>query len=402
MIVRTLRLYRDSFQGLSKPVWLLAVVMFINRMGTMVIPFLTIYLTTRLGFTLGQAGWAMTCFGLGSVVGSWLGGRLTDRYGSYPVQFWALFLGGMLFISLQWLRLPWQMYLMIFCVSAVADAFRPASMAAVGAYSKPENRTRSFSLLRLAINLGWSAGPAIGGWLAAHAGYAWLFWADGLTCIAAALALRILLSPARTSRHVQEEAEPHSEGRSPWSDGHYMFFLSLTIVGAVVFMQFFSSLPVFYKQVLHLDEHVIGLIMAYNGLLVFAFEMPLVYIAERRFHQLHCIMAGTLLYAISYVVLNVPGWPLGIALVGMTALSFGEIMNMPFTNTYAISRATASNRGQYMGLFTMAFSSAHVIAPALGMQVAAHFGFSTLWWLLGALSMIVIAGLWYLDRQSKQ
>lgn len=399
MISRIIQLYRNSFQGLSRAVWLLAFVMFINRMGTMVIPFLTIYLTTQLGFTLGQAGWAMTCFGLGSVLGSWLGGRLTDKCGPQPVQFWALFLGGLLFICLQWLRTPWAIYSMIFIVSMVADGFRPASMAAVGAYSKPENRTRSFSLLRLAINLGWSAGPAIGGWLAAHAGYEWLFWADGLTCIAAAIVLKLLLSPVRMPSHEEQKEEGAPGGRSPYKDKHYLFFLLLTIIGAVVFMQFFSTLPVFYKQSLHLDEQVIGLIMAYNGLLVFVFEMPMVYMAERRFRQIHCIMAGSLLYGLSYIVLNISAWPLGIALLGMTALSFGEILGMPFTNTYAISRASSASRGQYMGLFTMAFSSAHVIAPVMGMQIADRLGFEVLWYLLGVLSVVVIAGLWYLDKK---
>ena len=83
MLHRTVNLYRNAFGGLSKDIWLLAFVTFVNRSGTMVVPFLTVYLTTKLQFSLTQAGWVMTCFGVGSVLGTLLGGKLTDKIGYY-------------------------------------------------------------------------------------------------------------------------------------------------------------------------------------------------------------------------------------------------------------------------------------------------------------------------------
>ncbi|NBC09283.1 MAG: hypothetical protein GVY26_18990 [Bacteroidetes bacterium] len=93
MVQRSLQLYRDSFSGLSKEVWSLSGVMLINRAGTMVLPFLSVYLTQQLGFSLGQAGWIMSFFGAGSVLGAYLGGQLTDRIGFYETQFWPQILG---------------------------------------------------------------------------------------------------------------------------------------------------------------------------------------------------------------------------------------------------------------------------------------------------------------------
>lgn len=402
MIGRTLTLYKKSFAGLSRPVWLLSLVMFINRSGTMVLPFLTIYLTTQLGFTMEQAGWAMTAFGAGSVAGSFLGGKLTDRFGFYEVQFWTLFLGGVLFTLVQFMKTPLEVYLMVLLLSTVAEAFRPASMTAVAAYTRAENRTRSFSLLRLAINLGWAIGPAIGGWLAMHYGYFTLFYADGFTCMAAALVFRALLAPKKVEKMgtVGEEAtgEPTAY-RSPWQDRRYLIFLTITLLGAVVFMQFLSTLPLFYKQELSLTEGQIGMLMAYNGLLIFVLEMPIVYLAERRFRHLNVIIAGTLLYSVSYIVLELEGVAaMFLALISMTAITFGEILNMPFTNTYAMNLAPANQRGQYMGLFTMTFSMAHILAPAVGMQIAAHWGFGTLWWLLAGICVVSVLGLWRLKK----
>ena len=95
--------YLDTFKGLSSEVWWLALITLINRAGTMVIPFLSLYLTKSLQFTLNDVGWLMSAFGLGSVAGSWIGGKLTDKIGFYKVMIFSLFVSGLFFIVLQFL-----------------------------------------------------------------------------------------------------------------------------------------------------------------------------------------------------------------------------------------------------------------------------------------------------------
>ena len=154
--------YINTFRGLSKEVWWLAFITLINRAGTMVIPFLSLYLTKSLNFSLSDVGWIMTAFGLGSVMGSWLGGKLTDKIGFYKVMVFSLFATGLLFILLQYLNTFITFWFGILIIMLIADMFRPAMFVALIAYSKPENKTRSVTLIRLAINLGFSAGPALG------------------------------------------------------------------------------------------------------------------------------------------------------------------------------------------------------------------------------------------------
>ncbi|MGB8705146.1 MAG: MFS transporter, partial [Gillisia sp.] len=187
MVQRLFRSYIGSFRGLRREIWLLALVTLINRAGTMVIPFLSLYLTKSKGFSLEDVGWILSFFGLGSVAGSWLGGKLVDSIGHYKTMAASLLLSSFLFILLQFPSSFWGICLGIFLVMTVADTFRPAVFVAIGTYSKPENRTRSVTLIRLAINLGFSAGPAIGGFIIATAGYNGLFWVDGLTCFLAGL-----------------------------------------------------------------------------------------------------------------------------------------------------------------------------------------------------------------------
>ncbi len=172
---KLLKNYISTFDGLSKEVWWLSLITLINRAGTMVIPFLSLYLTEDLGFTLSNVGTIMTAFGLGSVIGSWLGGKLTDKIGYYKIMVFSLFISGFMFIGLQYLKTIYTLSLGIFALMVVADMFRPAMFVALSAYSKPENKTRSVTLIRLAINLGFSAGPAVGGLIIVSLGYDGLF-----------------------------------------------------------------------------------------------------------------------------------------------------------------------------------------------------------------------------------
>lgn len=399
MFARSIQLYRNAFSGLSREVWLLATVMLINRSGTMVIPFMTIYLTQQLGFSFGQAGLVMSCFGAGSILGTYMGGRLSDRFGYYPVMFWSLFLGGGMFLLLMWMHTLLQFCVTIFFLSMIADAFRPANMSSVGAYSRPENLTRSISLIRLAVNLGFTVGPAIGGVLAASLGYNWLFVVDGLTCMSAALFFRYYLKP-KPKLVVAEEQEivPVDPVRSPYRDKQFLIFVGLMLLTAVAFMQLFTTLPVFLKEEYGLSESLVGGLLALNGLLIAATEMPLIYSIEGRFRRMALIRLGAILIGLSYLVLNLGHWVV-LLFVSIFAITVGEMTNFPFSNSFAVDRSNASNRGQYMALYSMSFSLAHVIAPTLGMQLAGHFGFFTLWMTMGGLCGVTVLGYWWLGEK---
>ncbi len=401
MISKTLTLYKNSVSGLSIQVWFLSLVTFINRCGTMVIPFLGIYMTSHLGFSIAEVGWVLLCFGLGSVSGSYLGGYLTDKIGYYWVMFWSLFIGGLLFVLLGYAESYWEVCGVVFLASTIGDALRPAAMTAIAVYSKPENRTRAFSLMRMAINFGWAMGPAIGGWLVKAQGYWTLFWADGLTCIFAALVFRLCMKAKEVES--KKESTAKSRALSPYKDREYLFFLFLTLVGGIVFMQFLYTLPIFYKQEMQFSELMIGNLLAMNGLLIAFVEMPLVYTLERKFRVLDNVWAGVLMFGVAYMMLNLATGPsLLIAVVSMVVLSIGEIFNMPFTNTYAIGRATEDNRGAYMGLFSMTYSAAHIFGPPVGTQMVHHFGFGALWNLMGVLSFATVLGYIYLKRKEQK
>lgn len=383
--------YLNTFKGLSSEVWWLSLITLINRAGTMVIPFLSLYLTKSLDFTLKDVGWIMTCFGLGSVIGSWLGGKLTDKIGFYKVMKTSLFLTGLLFIALQYITTFTGFCVGIFLVMLVADTFRPAMFVALSAYSKPENKTRSVTLIRLAINLGFSAGPAVGGIIITSLGYNGLFWVDGVTCILATFLLINVLNPKKSK--VVDEVKVENPV-SVFSDkAFWVFFVAMFIFG-FVFLQYFSTIPLYYKDAHHLSELEIGLIMGMNGFLIFLLEMPLIkWLEESKYSKERLMFVGLLLTGISFLVLNLTGW-VGVLIVGMLLMTIGEMIAFPFSNAFVMERAKKGNQGEYMAYYSIAFSAAHIFGHNSGMQMVDALGFDNTWWVITLMSLI---GLFFLS-----
>jgi MFS family permease len=395
MLQAPVQLYKNAYTGIPRPAWWLALVMFVNRSGTMVIPFLTVYLTHE-GYTLQEAGYVMGAFGLGSIVGGYLGGRLTDRFGFFYIQFFSLFINGIFFIVLGQMHSLWQYALCIFLLSSLGEAFRPANAAAIAAYSNDSNRIRCYSLNRLAINLGWSIGPAVGGVLASIS-YSYLFWADGLTCMAASFLLFAGLSPSKQPKPAKAKPRKNEATTTAYNDKPFlqgMFYLFLV---GLVFFQLFSVLPAYYKTELNLNEATIGWILAMNGLLIAAIEMVLVYKLENRRSSLLYIMTGSLLMGTAFLALGA-GKTITIAVASMIIVTFGEMFLFPFLNNFWVKRSTENNRGQYAALYTMSFAAATVLAPTLATQLAAWLGFSILWVVDFFLCTFAAIGFYFLKK----
>ena len=401
MIGSTVRLYKNAYDGLTRRIWLLGVVMLINRSGTMVLAFMTLY-CTHLGYSIRQAGAVVAIYGMGSIVGALTGGRISDRFGFYYTQASALFFGGLFFILLGQMRSYESICICTFFLSMINESFRPANATAIAHYSTPQNRTQSFSLVRLAINLGWGIGGALGGFLASI-NYHLLFWVDGCTNIAAAIMLLLILPTVPLS---QQKAAPTPETiapqrMTPLKDKTFLFFWLFTLLFSICFFQLFTTVPIFFKDGLLMNEFWIGVVMAGNGLFIALFEMVIVYKLEGRRPYLVLMFYGAVLMGLSFILLNLPlASGIMVAMIFMLVITIAEIMAMPFMNTYYISRTKDHNRGQYAGMYTMAWSAAQVIGSSTGAFLAFRFGFMNLWWMIAALSVTAGCGYYWLQRKN--
>ncbi|UKB86421.1 MFS transporter [Chryseobacterium sp. MEBOG06] len=377
---------------------MLALVMLINRAGSMVLPFLGVYMTNHLHFSIENSGIVLSFFGIGSVIGSWLGGLITDKIGEYWVQSLSLLLSVPLFCLIPFFTTEAGLAGIILAQSIVSETFRPANSVAITKYAKPENITRAFSLNRMAVNLGFSIGPALGGILSAIS-YEFLFYSNALAALLAGL-MYIWFFRARTrlakqqAKNVKEAIAVKKES-SPYRDHKFLIYCVFCMMFSICFFQLFSTLTIFYKDTAHLSQQNIGYILGYSGFLIVLLEMGLVQLAEKYFTLAFTMLIGTFLCGVSYAMLALD-YSMVVLLVSMTLLCIGEIWTLPFMSTITALRSGENNKGAYMGLNGMSFSIAFIITPYIGTMIADKLGFNVLWIGTGVLAIGIAIGFYFI------
>ncbi|WEK71541.1 MAG: MFS transporter [Candidatus Chryseobacterium colombiense] len=396
--MKIIHLYTNSFKGLSRESWMLALVMLINRAGSMVLPFLGVYMTDHLKFSIENTGIVLSFFGIGSVIGSWLGGYITDKIGEYKVQYMSLLLSVPLFCLIPVFKTEVGVAAIILLQSIISDAFRPANSVAITKYAKPENITRAFSLNRMAVNLGFSIGPALGGILSAIS-YEFLFFSNALAALSAGILYIIFFRKrnkiARLKAKKVKEAVEIKKENSPYRDGKFLIYCFFCMLFSICFFQLFSTLTIFYKDTAKLSQQNIGYILGYSGFLIVLLEMGFVQIAEKYFNLAVTMLLGTFICGFSYAMMAFD-YSIITLIISMTLLCIGEIWTLPFMSTITALRSGKNNKGAYMGLNGISFSVAFIVTPYLGTLIAEKFGFNVLWIGTGILASIIAIAFYFI------
>lgn len=365
--------------GLPASVWFVFATTLVNRAGAMVVPFMVLYVTRYLGVRPALAGMALTVYGIGGLLGAPIAGRLCDRIGPFAVLRGSLVLSGLILLTFP-LTTRFGVFLAItFVWSLVAESVRPASLAALTSVVRPEQRKAAVAVNRLAINLGMSVGPAVGGFLAAVS-FPLLFVADGVTAIAAGLVLASLMAwrPIESLGRGSRAAEPkRGAGGSVLRDPRAVIFLTGVFLMAVVFYQHEAAMPLFLVRDLHYRESFYGILFAVNTVLIVLLEVPL-NLAMQRWSHRWTLVLGAVLFAIGFgsmaVLHSVPG-----LLLAAVVWTFGEMIAMPASGAYAADIAPPGRAGEYAGAYASTFSLAILVGPWAGTIALEAFGGFALW-----------------------
>lgn len=386
-------MYSRAFSGLPSGAWMLSLVVLINRSGTMVLFFISLYLTGSLHYSITDAGTTITIYGLGAMAGSYLGGRLSDSLGVGKVQVLSLLFSGIVLIMLGYLETLPAINVMMFNLALVSEAFRPANATAIAKVCPPESRARCYGLNRLAVNVGVTIGPAIGGFLASL-DYLYLFWVDGLTCLVAALFLALFYKKGKIKTFVVANPIPVEE-KSPYRDRQFLWFTFLLFFMGFVFAQVFSTWPLYLKQQNLFSENIVGLLLALNAIFVAIVEMPLIHRYEKK-NPIKIITIGTVFFFVGFAILPFSG-ALWFAAFSVITWSLGEILIFPLATGFVANRSGPGNTGKYMGLFNFNFAFSMVVGPVAGSWIYENAGPEFLWYFIGLLGLLVVAGFKTLD-----
>jgi MFS family permease len=373
--------------GLPASVWFVFATTLVNRAGSMVVPFMVLYVTRYLGVRPALGGMALTVYGLGGLLGAPIAGRLCDRIGPFAVLRASLVLSGLILLTFP-LTTRFGVFLAItFVWSLVAESVRPASLAALTAVVRPEQRKAAVAVNRLAINLGMSVGPAVGGFLATVS-FPLLFVVDGVTAIAAGLVLAGLMTwrtveSLGTRGVARAHARERKTGGSVLRDPRAVIFLTGVFLMAVVFYQHEAAMPLFLVRDLHYRESFYGILFAVNTVLIVLLEVPL-NLAMQRWSHRWTLVLGAVLFALGFgsmaVLHSVPG-----LLLAAVVWTFGEMIAMPASGAYAADIAPPGRAGEYAGAYASTFSLAILVGPWAGTIALEAFGGFALW-----LGMLVV------------
>ena len=379
--------------GLPREVWLLFATNLINRTGMMVLPFLVLYLTRELGFSPARAGAMLAVYGASAIVFGPIGGRLSDRIGALRVMRASLIASGSALLIFPLAKSFTAVAAMTVLWAGCGEMFRPASLAAITHVVAPEQRRQAFALNRLAINLGMSIGPALGGFLATVSFRA-MFAVDAMTTLLAGAVL--LLTPWRAFSGVNSEATARggdTDGPATiFHDRFFLIFLGGVFLVGIVFFQHESALPLYLVQYLGLSPAFYGLLFTINTLLIVALEVP-INTATAHWPNTRLLVIGCLLFAVGFGALGVIASPAGV-IATVVVWTFGEMMLFPAISAHMGEIAPENRRGVYMGAYSMSLSLALTVGPWMGTQLLAAFGPVNVWsvmFALGALAAVSMA-----------
>lgn len=396
--------YFDNFRGFSREIWVLTLITFINRAGAMVMLFLTKYLHESLFFSLTEIGWMLVCIGIGALFGNWIGGKLTDKLGYYTIMLASLFFTGFGIISLMFLYDFIEICIGLFIVTAIADMYKPAMYVAVSNFTNKKNRTRALTLVRLAVNLGIVSGPIIAGLVIQKDNYDMLFWIDGLTCIFAITFFMLLIDESKiykARRKIQRDRNSTLTNTNLIPDKNYIIFLFASFLTAFLFFQLFTTIPLYNSDKLKLSELEIGMLLAFNGLLIFLFEMPLIgFLEKKSLEATKIILLGSVFMTLGFFFLLFSK-SIFILIISIFSITLGQILLFSFSNTFAFNRAISGQEGKYMAFYAMSFSAAQILSPKIGFSVISNFNYFSNWLLMAVIGIIGISLYYKLDKNIK-
>jgi len=382
----------ESWRALAKlprRIWILSAAALINRAGTMALPFLTLYLTRALGFSPARAGAMLGLYGAVAFIAGPVSGKLCDRWGAGPMMTGCLSVSAVVMMLFPLAKTPAAVVVMTVLWSLSTEGFRPAVMTAVSESAPPAMRKQAYALNRLAVNVGMSLGPALGGFLAATS-FPALWIVDGATSLVASVFLFGLLPPGPQARKAADEKLVVSA--RGLSDPLLLWCLLAAFPVSVVFFQHEAALPVHLVRDLGFSTSFYGLLFTVNTALIVALEIPLNHATVAWPHR-RSLAVGCTLFALGFGAYGLGGTALTI--VAATAIwTFGEMILMPSMTAYVTDLSPEGRRGEYMGLYMMGFSLAFMIGPWAGLAALDRFGPLPLWTACLVLGMLSAALFW--------
>lgn len=398
ILIDRLRRFRDTFDPVVR--WL-AAIRLVGALGySLSMPFLALYLHEELGITMTHIGIMMTSSGLLGAIGSMTGGILSDKWGRKQIMVRLMFVRGFIFIVLAavvFFRQPFLLFASIYLLNGfIGMAIFPIMDAVVADVTSHQNRREAYGMLRVASNLGWSTGPAIGGVMMVF-GYHWLFLSTACVVFTIATLASIKLRETRILS-VQPVKSPYN--LTALKDNFFFVkFLLICMLFYFVHGQLIAPLSVHASSVVGLSKIQIGMLYFINAGMVTVLQFPITRLI-RNMSALPALSFACILYALGYYWIGYAGSMMVMA-SAVAIFTFGEMIEAPVANAYVSYLAPAGMTGAYMGAFNLVVHLGWSVGPLIGGLLQDNISNPVhTWTVISSMAAVAAIGFALLNRSS--
>ena len=374
--------------------WTLVFATFIDRLGgTMIFPFFALYVTQKFDVGMTEAGLLFAIFSVTGFLGSMVGGALTDRFGRRGIVIFSLVVSALSSVLMGLVNNLYVLYGLAVVVGFLSDIGGPARQAMVVDLLPEEKQAEGFGIQRVAGNLAWIVGPTIGGLLATQS-YLLLFILDAISSlITAGIVYRLI---PETKPEEVEDKEPESILSTivgyQWvlKDKLFMTFLTVSVFMLLAYMQMYSTLSVYLRDVHGIGAQGYGFLMSMNATIVVLTQF-MVTRQTKKYAPMMMMALGSALYLVGFSMYGFVATFLLFA-VAMVIISVGEMIVIPVGQSLVARFAPADKRGRYMAIYGLSWTIPHAIGPWGAGLIMDNYNPNFVWYLSGVLCMISVVG----------
>ena len=395
---------KKGYTEYPKPFKVLVFATFIDRLGGFLLfPFFSVYLISHFNVTIVEVGFLFAIFAGGSIIGSTIGGALTDKYGRRLMLLFGLISSGIGSILMGIVDDLNLFFLIAAVLGVLGDLGGPARQAMVVDLLPEDKRADGFGLLRVAVNLSATIGPILGGMLLKQS-YLILFISDAVSSLITALIVFIVIPETKPEKQEDKPEESVMKTiigyKEVLKDSVYILFLAVSAVTVLVYMQLNSTLSVFLWDIYEFPLEWFGALLSMNALMVVLFQF---WITKRtsKYAPMKMMAFGTLLYMIGFGMYGFISETY-LFFVAMAILTVGEMIVIPVSQATVARFAPEDKRGRYMAVYGFHWSIPILFGVSAASFIYVYLGPNWVWYLAGILSLIAIIGFCLLHRVTKE
>ncbi|MHA1584828.1 MAG: MDR family MFS transporter [Promethearchaeota archaeon] len=399
---------KNTYNEFPPKFWVLILATFIDSLGGgLLFPFYALYVTEHFNVGMVEVGLLFSFLSAGGIVGSILGGSLSDKYGRKIIMLFGLIFSGLGSLAMGFVNQLHFFYLFAAILGLLGAAGRPARQAMVADMLPVEKRTSGYAILRVTSNLSVTIGPALGGLLITQ-GFLTLFIGDAIASSITAVIVFYKIPETKLETKLDSHTTKHKETFLETMKGYshvlkdklFMLFVVIASLVALVYMQMSSSLPVFLRDQHGFPANKFGLLLSLNAAMVVLFQ----FIVTRKiskYDPFKMMALGVIFYGIGFIMYGFVSNEIWF-FVAMAIITIGEMMIATFSQSLVALFAPEDKRGRYMAVFSLKRTIPRLFGVIIAGLIMKTYGDYVLWYCTGILCLIAALGYLLLDKLSKK